>query len=99
MTKEQTINLIGLAKYVSETIGDYPLEYERTVGDFELADYILDELGFPEDNTVELGLFHQDTFCRDYLCDRIWDDRLSSKMTYRLLMRELNEIQSSKERP
>lgn len=99
MTKDNLINLIGLEKYIYETIEYDPYSYQLFTGEFELSDLILDEMGFPEDNTIELGLDHKDSFCRDYLNNIIWEPRVSKNKTYRLLVREMNELQLDNKRP
>ncbi len=99
MKKEKIINLIGLEKYIYETIDTDPISYQMLTGEFELSDFILDEMGFPEDSTVELGFDHKDSFCRDYLSDIIWNPRVSNNKTYRLLIKELNALQLDNKRP
>jgi len=65
----------------------------------DLTDSFLTSLGFPKDTTVEtqnadgtLNPEHPDYFCRDYVCDLIWDTYSPSKTdsVYKKLIKELN---------
>jgi len=101
--KESTfINLIKVARYVLETIDDYANEYERFCGDFDLDDFILDEMGFPIDNTGDYENLEEASkklgdklFCRDYLTFMIYDDKIKPKNLYKRLIEELNELDNS----
>lgn len=91
MTKEEIIGLIGIEKYLYRNCEVDPHGYEILI-DIELTDIILDHIGFPKDNTVELGFNHKDSFCNDYLCEIIWDMNFDNKTTYRMLIGELNKL-------
>lgn len=86
--------MIGLERYIYASFEDYELQFQLYVGDFVLSDFILDDMGFPKDTTVELGL--EGGFCRDYLCEIIWDLNTPPKTALRQLNRELKQILDQK---
>lgn len=96
MNQEEIEGMIGVERFLYEFGGTEPIEYQYHVGEFELTDLILDKMGFPKDTTVELGI--EKGFCRDYLCDIIWDLNLSKKTAYRMLVGEFRKLEDDKKR-
>ena len=99
MTKEEITGLVGLIRYTNEAIEYSESLYEYHVGEFEIVDLILDDIGFPRDTTVELGLNHKDSFCQDYLINIICDLNLPKNRVYDKLIFELNELEDDSKRP
>lgn len=97
MNQEEIEGLIGVERFLYEMIENAPIEYDHFIGGFEITDLILDKMGFPKDTTVELGF--ENGFCRDYLCDIIWDKNISKKMAYRMLVGEFRKLEDDNKRP
>jgi hypothetical protein len=85
---------------IYKEIDRFAIDFEQVIGNspekinsasWKIANLVLDAIGIPADNTVELGLFAKDSFCRDYFDEPI-QEFLDSHLTSEECINKIYEL-------